>query len=632
MDNNEPDNGPKERNDMSTTRRRRTIGGETGPQEVSSSKDGDDLKPTETSPRSRTRTLSNQPSSENKPKSGRQQRTRARSLKSTTSADSPTERPEPSEPPTARKPRVGDTRRPSGNGAEPPATRESEAAKPPRKKRRRGGKGRGKNQAQPQRQQKGEHDTTPIEAIIDDTPIALDEHQLERRRGKERKGRPVGRYQMLVHVHEGVTHLAVLEGRSLIEHYVSRPADDVSEIHGNIYLGRVQNVLPGMEAAFVDIGTPKNAVLYRGDVTYDVDDIEGDKSQAPPPKPKKPRPRIGRRNDEPRIEDLLTARQSILCQVTKNPIAHKGARLSTEISLPGRFVVLVPNSDTYGISKRLGDKERRRLRSILDKVKPAQHGVIVRTAAQDVTAEEIERDVRRLLDQWEQVSDLAGKAKGATLLFREPELAVRVVREEFNRDYRGVVIDDPALFQQVKGYMETIAPALADRIEFHDPSKESLSVFERYHVSEQLRKAVDRKVWLPSGGSLVIDHTEALTVIDVNTGKNVGKSNLEETVFRNNLEAAEEIAKQLRLRDIGGIIVIDFIDMEIKRNRDQVVQTFETALARDKTRTQVSGVSDLGLVEMTRRRIGEGLLESVSNTCEHCEGRGLELHQAVLKM
>ncbi len=632
MDNNEPDNGPKERNDMSTTRRRRTIGGEAGPQEDPSLKDGDDLKPTETSPRSRTRTLSNQPSSENKSKPGRQQRTRARSLKSTTSADSPAKRPEPSESPTAQKPRVGDTRRPSGNGAEPPAMRESEAAKPTRKKRRRGGKGRGKNHAHPQRQQKGERDTTPVEAIIDDTPIALDEHQLERRRGKERKGRPVGRYQMLVHVHEGVTHLAVLEGRSLIEHYVSRPADDVSEIHGNIYLGRVQNVLPGMEAAFVDIGTPKNAVLYRGDVTYDLDDIDGDKSQAPAPKPKKPRPRIGRRKDEPRIEDLLTARQSILCQVTKNPIAHKGARLSTEISLPGRFVVLVPNSDTYGISKRLGDKERRRLRSILDKVKPAQHGVIVRTAAQDVTAEEIERDVRRLLDQWEKVSDLADKAKGATLLFREPELAVRVVREEFNRDYRGVVIDDPALFQQVKGYMETIAPALADRIEFHDPSKESLSVFERYHVSEQLRKAVDRKVWLPSGGSLVIDHTEALTVIDVNTGKNVGKSNLEETVFRNNLEAAEEIAKQLRLRDIGGIIVIDFIDMEIKKNRDQVVQTFETALARDKTRTQVSGVSDLGLVEMTRRRIGEGLLESVSNTCEHCEGRGLELHQAVLKM
>ena len=218
------------------------------------------------------------------------------------------------------------------------------------------------------------------------------------------------------------------------------------------------------------------------------------------------------------------------------------------------------------------------------------------------------------------------------MLFREPELAVRVIREEFNRDYRGVVIDDPTLYQQVKGYMETVTPALADRIEFHDTSKESLPLFERYHVAEQLRKAVDQKVWLPSGGSLVIDHTEALTVIDVNTGKNVGKSSLEETVFRNNLEAAEEIAKQLRLRDIGGIIVIDFIDMEIKKNRDQVIKAFEEALARDKTRTQVSGISDLGLVEMTRRRTGEGLLESVSDTCEHCDGRGVELHQAVLKI
>ena len=437
---------------------------------------------------------------------------------------------------------------------------------------------------------------------------------------------------MLVHVHDGVTHVAVLEGRSLIEHYVSRPSDDVSEIHGNIYLGKVQNVLPGMEAAFVDIATPKNAVLYRGDVTYDRDDLDGDKSQPPAPKPKKPRSRLSRRQDDARIEDLLSAQQSILCQVTKNPIAHKGARLSTEVSLPGRFVVLVPNSDTYGISKRLNDKERRRLRNILDKVKPSEHGVIVRTAAQDVTAEEIERDVRRLLDQWQQINEVASSAKAPSLLFREPELVVRVIREEFNRDYRGVIIDDPALFQQVKGYMETVTPALADRIEFHDPKTEALPLFERYHVAEQLRKAVDQKVWLPSGGSLVIDHTEALTVIDVNTGKNVGKSNLEETVFRNNLEAAEEIAKQLRLRDIGGIIVIDFIDMEIKKNRDEVVSSFEKALARDKTRTQVSGISELGLVEMTRRRTGEGLLESLSSACEHCDGRGVELHQSVLKV
>jgi ribonuclease E len=249
-----------------------------------------------------------------------------------------------------------------------------------------------------------------------------------------------------------------------------------------------------------------------------------------------------------------------------------------------------------------------------------------------VTAEEIERDVRRLLDQWQQINELASSAKAPSLLFREPELVVRVIREEFNRDYRGVIIDDPTLFQQVKGYMETVTPALADRIEFHDPKTETLPLFERYHVAEQLRKAVDQKVWLPSGGSLVIDHTEALTVIDVNTGKNVGKSNLEETVFRNNLEAAEEIAKQLRLRDIGGIIVIDFIDMEIKKNRDEVVSSFEKALARDKTRTQVSGISELGLVEMTRRRTGEGLLESLSSACEHCDGRGVELHQSVLKV
>ena len=527
-----------------------------------------------------------------------------------------------------RAPQVGDSRPASPANNNSGSAQGENAQKSERKRRRRTTRGKGKSVEPRSTAGPGK----PVEAIIDDKPINLNEEQLERRRGRERKGRPVGRYQMLVHVHEGVTHIAVLEGRSLIEHYVSHPADDVSEIHGNIYLGKVQNVLPGMEAAFVDIGTPKNAVLYRGDVTYNGEDVEASNRQQRQQKTRTPKSRLGRSQSEARIEDLLTAQQSILCQVTKNPIAHKGARLSTEISLPGRFVVLVPNSDTYGISKRLGDRERRRLRNILDKVKPAEHGVIVRTAAQDVTAEEIERDVRRLLDQWQQINELSSSTKAPSLLFREPELAVRVIREEFNRDYRGVVIDDPTLYQQVKGYMETVTPALADRIEFHDTSKESLPLFERYHVAEQLRKAVDQKVWLPSGGSLVIDHTEALTVIDVNTGKNVGKSSLEETVFRNNLEAAEEIAKQLRLRDIGGIIVIDFIDMEIKKNRDQVIKAFEEALARDKTRTQVSGISDLGLVEMTRRRTGEGLLESVSDTCEHCDGRGVELHQAVLKI
>jgi ribonuclease E len=400
------------------------------------------------------------------------------------------------------------------------------------------------------------------------------------------------------------TQIAVVEGRALVEHYVSRPSDDVSQIHGNIYLGKVQNVLPGMEAAFVDIGTPKNAVLYRGDVHYDPEDVE-------------------RGAGQPRIEQILKARQSILCQVTKNPIAHKGARLTQEVSLPGRFIVLIPNSSTYGISKRLPDDERKRLRQILDKVKPSHHGVIVRTAAEGVSSEELERDVLRLVRQWEQIEALAGRSPTPSLLYREPDMAVRIIREEFNTEFRGVVINDRALADEVREYVESISPALADRVDFYDESVEPLPLFERFHVHEQLHKALDKKVWLPSGGSLIIEHTEALTVIDINTGKNVGKSSLEETVFRNNLEAADEIARQLRLRDIGGIIVIDFIDMEIRENRHAVIAAFRDALARDKTRTQVFDISDLGLVEMTRKRIGEGLLESFADTCPYCEGRGV---------
>ncbi|HEC08355.1 MAG TPA: Rne/Rng family ribonuclease [Acidimicrobiales bacterium] len=519
----------------------------------------------------------------------------------------------------------------SGNGN---ASRQGRGAKAPARDN--GGRKGGRN-GQASRQGREGTEVSPVEATISDRPVELDDAEIKRRRGKQRKGRPVGRYQMAVEVREGQTHIAILEGRSLIEYYVSRPSDDVGQIHGNIYLGKVQNVLPGMEAAFVDIGTPKNAVLYRGDVGFEKDDIEdaGDKSSKKGGKGGKSAKgrKGGRRRSNrggPRIEQLLKARQSILCQVTKNPIAHKGARLTTEVSLPGRFVVLVPNSDTYGISKRLPDKERKRLRKILDRVRPEGHGLIVRTAAEDVTAEEIERDVMRLNEQWEQIQALAAKAKAPSLLFREPELAVRVIREEFTRDYRGVTIDDRALYEQVKGYMETITPALADRIEYYDRSRESLPLFERFHVQEQLLKALDRKVWLPSGGSLIIEHTEALTVIDVNTGKNVGKSNLEETVFRNNLEAAEEIAKQLRLRDIGGIIVIDFVDMEIKANRDEVVRVFNEALARDKTRTHVSTISELGLVQMTRKRIGEGLLESVSHICPVCEGRGVRFDEEIL--
>jgi ribonuclease E len=432
---------------------------------------------------------------------------------------------------------------------------------------------------------------------------------------------------MAVHVGPTATQIAVLEGRTLIEHYVSRPADDATQIDGNIYLGRVQNVLPGMEAAFVDIGTPKNAVLYRGDLHYDADEVD---PPAPGDDGKPTRGRLGGPARDARIEQLLRTGQSIICQVTKNPIGTKGARLTQEVSLPGRFVVLIPDSDTYGISKRLGDDERRRLRKILDDIRPAGHGLIVRTAAEGASADELGRDVGRLMRQWENVQQLAKVSRAPQLLYREPDLAVRVIREEFNRDYRGVVLDDQNLYDQVKEYVTSITPDLADRVELVDPVEEALPLFERFRVHEQVHKALDRKVWLPSGGSIIIERTEALTVIDVNTGKNVGTSNLEETVFRNNLEAAEEIARQLRLRDIGGIIVIDFIDMEIMANRAEVIRTFREALARDKTRSQVFDISELGLVEMTRKRISEGLVESYSETCPTCGGRGIIFDESLL--
>ena len=535
-----------------------------------------------------------------------------------------------------KKPQIGDSR--PAPLSEPPATEgkaegQGTGAARSGSRRRRGGRGRGgggggqqqgqqqgqggqqpaqsqQGQGRGQQQKKGPA-PRPVEAILGGDGPDLDDETLERRKGRERKGRPVGRYMMAVSVRPEATQIAVLEGRNLIEHYVSRPADDVAQIHGNIYLGKVQNVLPGMEAAFVDIATPKNAVLYRGDVQFDAEDVE-------------------KRGANARIEEILKPRQTIICQVTKNPIAHKGARLTQEVSLPGRFVVLIPNSSTYGISKRLDEGERKRLRSILDKVKPPQHGVIVRTAAEGVTSEEISSDVRRLLSQWDQIEALANSTQAPALLYREPDMAVRVIREEFNDNYRSVVIDDPGLFSDVHDYVSSISPALADRIELYDRSTEPLSIFERFHVHEQVHKALDRKVWLPSGGSLIIEHTEALTVIDVNTGKNVGSKSLEETVYRNNLEAAIEIAKQLRLRDIGGIIVIDFIDMEIKGNRDDVIKVFRDALSRDKTRTQVFDISELGLVEMTRKRIGEGLLESFATQCPDCEGRGLRIDPELL--
>ena len=520
-----------------------------------------------------------------------------------------------------RKPQIGDTRPapPSAQSASPivqtalqskqggngrnsdgndKADKSSESGE--RNKSRRGGKRGGRNR-RGRSTRSDDRETTP----------GTDAELMERRKGKERNGKAVGRYLMCVQVRPDFTQVAMLEGRSLIEHYVSRPADDDSQIHGNIYLGRVQNVLPGMEAAFVDIGTPKNAVLYRGDVQFDKEDVV-------------------EQGADPRIEQVLKARQLILCQVTKNPIAAKGGRLTQEVSLPGRFVVLIPDSRTYGISKRLPEGERRRLRGILDRIKPEQHGIIVRTAAENATEHELTTDMTRLLAQWDAIRSAAEKANSPTLLYREPPLAVRVIREEFTSEYRGVVIDDPVLFAEVRDYIQAFNPEFADRVELYNPSADELPLFEQYRVHEQLLKALDRKVWLPSGGSLIIEHTEALTVIDVNTGKNVGKSNLEETVFYNNLEAAEEIARQLRLRDIGGIIVIDFIDMEIRENRRKVLESFKDALARDKTRTQVFEISELGLVEMTRKRIGEGLLTSFADACVVCDSRGFTLDLSML--
>jgi len=356
---------------------------------------------------------------------------------------------------------------------------------------------------------------------------------------------------------------------------------------------------------------PKNGVLYRGDVAFDADEVE---------------------EKQPRIERLLKPGQSVVVQVTKNPIGAKGARLTQEVSLAGRFVVMVPGQpQTYGISKRLPDDERRRLRRVLEGLRPPDAGLIVRTAAEGAAPEELERDVARLRDQWEQISALAARSKPARLLYQEPPLPLRVVREEFTKEYRSVLVDDRQLHDEVRAYIEAVTPELAERVEYYDAEAEGLPLFERFHVNEQLLKALDRKVWLPSGGSLIVERTEAFTVIDVNTGKNVGSSSLEETVYRNNLEAADEIARQLRLRDIGGIIVIDFIDMETKANREEVIAAFRRALARDKTRTQAFEISELGLVEMTRKRVSEGLVESMSETCPTCQGRGYLLEESLLE-
>ncbi len=412
---------------------------------------------------------------------------------------------------------------------------------------------------------------------------------------------PTGRKQMLVRVRPHQTQAVVLEGPRLVEHYVH--LSDQQSLVGNIYLGQVRSVLPGLEAAFVDIGAEKNGILYAADVIA--------AKQAP--------------KNGSRIEELLKSGENIIVQVDKDAMGTKGPRLTSQVVLSGRHLVLMPSDDSVGISRRLPDKERVRLRNIVESERPKGYGAIVRTAAERASREEIRSDISRLVNQWRSIRNRSQNGKAPRVLYQEPDLLSRVIREHFTPDFRRLLIDDRDAFQQVKSYLEGFAPQLVSKVECAGEDDQGL--FERFRVDDQLRRALERKVWLPSGGHLIIDRAEALTVIDVNTGKFVGTSNLEDTVLRNNLEAAEEVGRQLRLRDIGGIIVIDFIDMERRRNRDAVLRRLRETLALDKTTTQVHEVSSLGLVEMTRKNVSSGLLEAFSEPCPKCEGRGLLLHE-----
>ena len=424
------------------------------------------------------------------------------------------------------------------------------------------------------------------------TPILTEAEFLARRESVDRV--------MVVRQQADRTQIAVLEDNVLSEHYVNRSAS--TSMVGNVYLGRVQNVLPSMEAAFVDIGRGRNAVLYAGEVNWDA---------------------VGLAGQPKRIELALKSGDPIMVQVTKDPVGHKGARLTSQISLPGRYLVYVPGGSMTGISRRLPDSERSRLKKLLRSALPADAGVIVRTAAEGATEEQISRDVARLTSQWEKLNEKTSSVKAPELLHGEPDLATRVVRDIFNEDFSALHVSGDRAAGLIEEYISAVAPDLKDRVKRWTSNQD---VFAANRIDEQLAKALDRKVWLPSGGSLVIDHTEAMTVVDVNTGKFIGQGgNLEETVTKNNLEAAEEIVRQLRLRDVGGIIVIDFIDMVLEDNRDLVLRRLLECLGRDRTKHQVAEVTSLGLVQMTRKRIGQGLLETFSEPCECCNGRGVKV-------
>ncbi len=492
-----------------------------------------------------------------------------------------------------------------------------------RRRRRRAGEDSGEGEDDPQntvtRVRKTRAPEDQITALSGST-------RLEAKKQRRREGREAGRRRapivseaeflarresvervMAIRQRDDLTQIAVLEDKVLVEHYVARESQ--TSLIGNVYLGRVQNVLPSMEAAFIDIGKGRNAVLYAGEVNWSA---------------------LGHKDGQPRkIESVLSSGQSVLVQVTKDPVGHKGARLTSQISLAGRFLVYVPDGTNSGISRKLPDTERSRLKALLKEIVPEGAGVIVRTAAEGASEEELTRDVERLTARW---NDIEKKAKGSApqLLYGEPDLMLKVVRDLFTEDFAKLVVQGDDAWDTVHGYVTHVAPDLLERLERHDDSQGDL--FTTYRIDEQIHKGLDRKVWLPSGGSLIIDRTEAMTVVDVNTGKFTGSGgNLEETVTKNNLEAAEEIVRQLRLRDIGGIIVVDFIDMVLESNRDLVLRRLVECLGRDRTRHQVAEVTSLGLVQMTRKRIGTGLLEAFSEPCEHCGGRGLIIADAPIE-
>jgi ribonuclease E len=491
-----------------------------------------------------------------------------------------------------------------------------------KKRRRRGGRGRKKagtgegteapaqpeRAARPDRPERAERSRGPKtleEQVAAGGPTRGLRSRTLRGRGGRRQREPqitpprITDKLMVITEHGERDQIAVLEENMLVQHYVTRRGSH--SMVGNVYLGRIQNVLPGMEAAFVDIGRGRNGVLYAGEVNYSPEDLEGGRP--------------------PRIERVLRSGQAVMVQVTKDPMGGKGARLTAQVSLPGRFLVLAPDQDVSGISRRLSDDARKRLKAILNKVKPKAHGVIVRTAAEGASEEEITQDLERLIALWDQIQKTAKKVKAPDVLYEEPELTVRVVRDLFtDEEFRGLVTDSDRVHDKVMEYVRDVAPDLESKITLH---RGPLSAFEEHRIVEQIHKALDRKVWLPSGGYLIIEQTEAMTIVDVNTGKAVGKTNLEETVLTTNLEAAREVARQLRLRDIGGIIVIDFIDLLLEQNKRKVEDTMREALAIDKTRSQVFEIGPLGLMQVTRKRVSGGLVDSFSETCPTCEGRGI---------